>query len=158
MFNAGIFLRLFARTRASASRIQMPPEPLLLLGMAAAPTSMCMSAGYFTIVVVICVYQGICSHAPRVETRAAKSIRCSIRSPAPGMMINLKHAILTLLTCANLPPSYGTVWLDIEGPQYWMDQGSNQAFFSGLIGELQNRGANIGVYTVSGLLSDRLRQ
>ena len=29
-----------------------------------------------------------------------------------------------------------------------MDQGSNQAFFSGLIGELQNRGARIGVYTV----------
>ena len=97
---------------------------------------------------------GICSHAPRVVTPLAKSIRCSIRSPVPGLILRVDCWKLT----KRHIHSYGRVWLDIEGIEYWMDQGSNQAFFSGLIGELQNRGANIGVYTVSGLLSDRLRQ
>ena len=65
---------------------------------------------------------------------------------------------------------YGTVWLDIEGPQYWSTtQSTNQAFFtcvqasltvnfsyafvfSGLVNELNNKGQTIGVYT-SGLQS-----
>ena len=43
--------------------------------------------------------------------------------------------------------SFGRVWLDIEGPQYWRDQASNQAFFEDLVSEGQHLGLNLGVYT-----------
>jgi len=43
---------------------------------------------------------------------------------------------------------WGTVWLDIEGPQYWYsDTGSNQAFFNDLVSGAQSAGATVGVYT-----------
>jgi len=42
---------------------------------------------------------------------------------------------------------YGMLWFDIEGPAYWMDQGSNQAFFNGLVSQAQAMGVTIGVYT-----------
>ncbi len=43
--------------------------------------------------------------------------------------------------------TYGTVWLDIEGPQYWGSESTNQAFFSALASELKSKGQNVGVYT-----------
>jgi len=43
--------------------------------------------------------------------------------------------------------TYGMLWFDIEGSQYWMDQGSNQAFFNGLVAQAQAMGVVIGVYT-----------
>jgi predicted signal transduction protein with EAL and GGDEF domain len=39
------------------------------------------------------------------------------------------------------------IWLDIEGPQYWMDQGSNQQFFSEMVAEANALGVHLGVYT-----------
>jgi len=46
------------------------------------------------------------------------------------------------------PATYGMVWLDIEGPQYWSgDQGANRDFFNGLVSALQGAGQYIGVYT-----------
>lgn len=43
--------------------------------------------------------------------------------------------------------NYGMVWLDIEGPQYWMSQSENVAFFESLVAGLKAEGAHIGVYT-----------
>eukprot|EP00042_Codosiga_hollandica_P023982 m.98181 g.98181 ORF g.98181 m.98181 type:complete len:219 (+) comp51387_c0_seq2:3-659(+) len=44
--------------------------------------------------------------------------------------------------------TYGMVWLDIEGPQYWSTSTStNQQFFQSLVSELKAKGQNIGVYT-----------
>jgi len=43
--------------------------------------------------------------------------------------------------------TFGMLWLDIEGSQYWMDQGSNQQFFSGLVAQAQDMGVHLGVYT-----------
>jgi len=37
--------------------------------------------------------------------------------------------------------------LDIEGPQYWMDQTSNRNFFSGLLDGARARNQKIGIYT-----------
>lgn len=45
------------------------------------------------------------------------------------------------------PHSFGTIWLDIEGPQYWGDQSANIAFIKGLIAGAQAHGLTIGVYT-----------
>jgi len=43
---------------------------------------------------------------------------------------------------------YGMIWLDIEGSQYWYaNQGSNQAFFQGLVNQLRARGVHFGIYT-----------
>lgn len=42
---------------------------------------------------------------------------------------------------------YGMFWLDIEGPQYWMDPVSNQAFLNELIAEVHNQGQTLGIYT-----------
>eukprot|EP00029_Vermamoeba_vermiformis_P012960 TRINITY_DN78_c0_g1_i1.p1 TRINITY_DN78_c0_g1~~TRINITY_DN78_c0_g1_i1.p1 ORF type:complete len:209 (-),score=36.46 TRINITY_DN78_c0_g1_i1:98-724(-) len=43
--------------------------------------------------------------------------------------------------------SFGMLWLDIEGSQYWMDQASNRDFFSGLVQQAQAMGIHLGVYT-----------
>eukprot|EP00054_Salpingoeca_dolichothecata_P031787 m.264614 g.264614 ORF g.264614 m.264614 type:complete len:284 (-) comp28033_c0_seq1:44-895(-) len=46
------------------------------------------------------------------------------------------------------PASYGTVWLDIEGTQYWHSSTSeNVAFFNGLVDALAAHAQIIGVYT-----------
>jgi GH25 family lysozyme M1 (1,4-beta-N-acetylmuramidase) len=42
---------------------------------------------------------------------------------------------------------YGMFWFDIEGPQYWNDQASNQAWLSEAISTAQSLGQNIGIYT-----------
>ena len=42
---------------------------------------------------------------------------------------------------------FGTLWLDIEGTEYWTDQASNRRFFDGLVQQAQSMGLNIGVYT-----------
>eukprot|EP01138_Halocafeteria_seosinensis_P011080 gb/GECG01011316.1/.p1 GENE.gb/GECG01011316.1/~~gb/GECG01011316.1/.p1 ORF type:complete len:169 (+),score=7.92 gb/GECG01011316.1/:1-507(+) len=49
----------------------------------------------------------------------------------------------------NSPPkTYGMVWLDIEGPQYWSGSVTdNRNFFNGLVSELEKHGQVIGVYT-----------
>jgi len=47
----------------------------------------------------------------------------------------------------NFQCVFGMLWLDIEGPQYWMDQGSNVAFFDGLVQQAQAMGIVLGVYT-----------
>lgn len=38
------------------------------------------------------------------------------------------------------PGSYGRVWLDIEGTQYWGSQTSNREFFNGLVSALKSHG------------------
>jgi len=43
--------------------------------------------------------------------------------------------------------NFGMVWFDIEGPAYWMDQGSNQAFFNAMVSQAQSMGVNLGIYT-----------
>lgn len=47
------------------------------------------------------------------------------------------------------PHSFGMVWLDIEGPQYWGSQSSNRDFIQGLINEANamGLGSHLGVYT-----------
>eukprot|EP00055_Hartaetosiga_balthica_P011607 m.53345 g.53345 ORF g.53345 m.53345 type:complete len:169 (-) comp7663_c0_seq2:169-675(-) len=46
------------------------------------------------------------------------------------------------------PATYGMLWLDIEGPQYWSkSQGTNQAFFNGLVSRAKSHGIPLGVYT-----------
>ncbi|EDQ85402.1 uncharacterized protein MONBRDRAFT_21722 [Monosiga brevicollis MX1] len=46
------------------------------------------------------------------------------------------------------PGSFGMIWFDIEGTQYWSsDQQSNRDFFSGLVSEAKALGLSIGVYT-----------
>jgi len=47
----------------------------------------------------------------------------------------------------NFQCQFGMLWLDIEGPQYWMDQGSNVAFFDGLVQQASAMGVTIGIYT-----------
>eukprot|EP01089_Gocevia_fonbrunei_P014493 TRINITY_DN3983_c0_g1_i7.p1 TRINITY_DN3983_c0_g1~~TRINITY_DN3983_c0_g1_i7.p1 ORF type:complete len:216 (-),score=55.47 TRINITY_DN3983_c0_g1_i7:314-961(-) len=42
---------------------------------------------------------------------------------------------------------YGMIWLDIEGPQYWMGQAANREFFSGLLSSLHGHGAHVGIYS-----------
>jgi GH25 family lysozyme M1 (1,4-beta-N-acetylmuramidase) len=43
--------------------------------------------------------------------------------------------------------TFGTLWLDIEGTQYWKDQSYNQNFFTGLVKQAQAMGLKLGVYT-----------
>jgi hypothetical protein len=45
------------------------------------------------------------------------------------------------------PHSYGMLWLDIEGPQYWMTQAENREFFEGLKAGAAAHGIVLGVYT-----------
>jgi len=46
--------------------------------------------------------------------------------------------------------TFGMVWLDIEGTQYWYsNQTSNQSFFAGLVSECSALGLVCGVYTSS---------
>eukprot|EP01147_Barroeca_monosierra_P008577 gene8577-10279_t len=46
------------------------------------------------------------------------------------------------------PKSYGMLWLDIEGPQYWTSsQTENRNFFSGLVSQAKAHGIPLGVYT-----------
>eukprot|EP00048_Salpingoeca_helianthica_P015829 m.228805 g.228805 ORF g.228805 m.228805 type:complete len:237 (+) comp17602_c0_seq1:22-732(+) len=46
------------------------------------------------------------------------------------------------------PATYGMVWLDIEGTQYWSgDVNYNRNFFSALVARLQAQGQYVGVYT-----------
>lgn len=43
--------------------------------------------------------------------------------------------------------TFGMLWLDIEGTDYWMDMGSNQAFFNELVSGISATGVHAGVYT-----------
>eukprot|EP01116_Phalansterium_solitarium_P017426 TRINITY_DN4290_c0_g1_i2.p1 TRINITY_DN4290_c0_g1~~TRINITY_DN4290_c0_g1_i2.p1 ORF type:complete len:214 (-),score=80.96 TRINITY_DN4290_c0_g1_i2:160-801(-) len=44
--------------------------------------------------------------------------------------------------------SYGMIWLDIEGPQYWSsDKQANINFISGLISQAKAMGVHLGIYT-----------
>jgi hypothetical protein len=45
--------------------------------------------------------------------------------------------------------SYGMVWLDIEGPQYWhSSQATNRQFYEEMVNAARNTfGKKIGVYT-----------
>jgi len=43
--------------------------------------------------------------------------------------------------------TFGMLWLDIEGTQYWMGQTANRAFFEGLVHEAQAMGVVLGVYS-----------
>ncbi|EDQ85403.1 uncharacterized protein MONBRDRAFT_34277 [Monosiga brevicollis MX1] len=46
------------------------------------------------------------------------------------------------------PGSFGMVWLDIEGSQYWSsDKETNRKFFDGLVSEGKKHGLKLGVYT-----------
>eukprot|EP00050_Salpingoeca_kvevrii_P010128 m.6746 g.6746 ORF g.6746 m.6746 type:complete len:310 (+) comp2649_c0_seq2:251-1180(+) len=46
------------------------------------------------------------------------------------------------------PATYGMVWLDIEGPQYWSSSHTNnQNFFNGLVNALKSAGQHFGVYS-----------
>lgn len=46
------------------------------------------------------------------------------------------------------PHTYGRLWLDIEGPQYWSSsQTSNRNFIQGLIDEANSLGLALGIYT-----------
>jgi len=46
------------------------------------------------------------------------------------------------------PGSYGMLWFDIEGTQYWQSsQSENQAFFNGLVSAGRSAGISMGVYT-----------
>jgi len=42
---------------------------------------------------------------------------------------------------------FGMLWLDIEGPQYWMGVAANRDFFAGLVSEAKAAGVHLGVYT-----------
>jgi len=44
---------------------------------------------------------------------------------------------------------YTTMWLDIEGSQYWGSQSSNQQFFEDMVNAGRSAGVNLGVYTSS---------
>jgi len=43
--------------------------------------------------------------------------------------------------------TYGMMWFDIEGTQYWMGQAANQQFFQDLISEGKKLGLKIGIYS-----------
>jgi len=43
--------------------------------------------------------------------------------------------------------TFGMLWFDIEGPQYWMGQEDNQVFMNGLIAEGRAMGVNLGIYS-----------
>jgi hypothetical protein len=47
----------------------------------------------------------------------------------------------------NAGARYGMFWFDIEGPQYWRDQGFNRAFMSEALSAARNLGQKIGIYT-----------
>jgi len=42
---------------------------------------------------------------------------------------------------------FSTMWLDIEGSQYWGSQSSNQAFFADMVSAAKSHGVNVAVYT-----------
>lgn len=45
------------------------------------------------------------------------------------------------------PHSFGMIWFDIEGPQYWGARDNNIAFIQGLINEAESLGLHVGIYT-----------
>ncbi|EGD80171.1 glycoside hydrolase family 25 protein [Salpingoeca rosetta] len=46
------------------------------------------------------------------------------------------------------PHTYGMLWLDIEGPQYWTSsKEKNREFFKGLVERAKHHGIKVGVYT-----------
>ena len=54
---------------------------------------------------------------------------------------NVKHA-----NPSHGPNTFGTVWIDIEGTQYWRDESYNRNFLQGIMNELAAKGVTTGIY------------
>lgn len=74
--------------------------------------------------------------------------------PSAGNPAGQVDSMLNYLAGFNIhsggspPGTYGMVWLDIEGTQYWhSSQSENRDFFSGLLNQLVAKGQHVGVYT-----------
>lgn len=63
-----------------------------------------------------------------------------------SMLSYLKQYNVTHHTPSKPPNTFGTVWIDIEGPQYWGSQSENRDFLSGMISELKSNGVAVGIY------------
>eukprot|EP00049_Salpingoeca_infusionum_P017566 m.353485 g.353485 ORF g.353485 m.353485 type:complete len:243 (+) comp16772_c0_seq1:62-790(+) len=74
--------------------------------------------------------------------------------PTAGNPQGQVSSAINALAAAGISPSkpapntFGMLWLDIEGPQYWTSsQSENQAFFQGLVSQAKAMGIRLGVYT-----------
>jgi hypothetical protein len=70
----------------------------------------------------------------------------------PASQVDQLLAYLNSYNISNVPSgkgpnTYGTLWFDIEGPQYWGSQSANVAFIQGLIAQGRARGISLGVYS-----------
>ena len=74
--------------------------------------------------------------------------------PSAGNPAGQVDAMVNNLAKYNIKPgnakpgTYGMLWLDIEGSQYWSkDHTTNRNFFSGLVSRAKSHGIHVGVYT-----------
>lgn len=64
-----------------------------------------------------------------------------------SMVSYLKHYNITNRSPYGPPHTYGMLWFDIEGTQYWGSQAANNQFIKGLLSEAERQNIHIGVYT-----------
>jgi len=72
--------------------------------------------------------------------------KCS--ASASNQMTNMINSLKSAgCTQGSGKGTFGKVWLDIEGTQYWPAQSSAQAFFNGLLSACKSLSLNCGVYS-----------
>jgi len=115
------------------------------------------SSGYTY--VIVRAYQSTGSPDPNCAKTVANAHSAGMSSvdvymfPCPKCSTSAATQVQQMVTSLkNNNVNYGTVWLDIEGSQYWSTSTTtNQNFFNGLVSQLKTEigSAKIGVYTSS---------
>lgn len=78
-------------------------------------------------------------------------LRCRVEKGVEVSQLHVLHDLQVRFSGHDLqygpPHSFGMIWFDIEGPQYWGSQHDNIVFIQGLINEAEAQGLHIGIYT-----------
>jgi len=67
--------------------------------------------------------------------------------PCPHCGDGAKQIRETIAFLKSAGAKFDTLWLDIEGKQYWKDTAFNRAFFEDMVKQLQSAGQKFGVYS-----------
>jgi len=67
--------------------------------------------------------------------------------PCPHCGDGAKQIRESLAFLKSAGAHFDTIWLDIEGKQYWKDAAYNKAFFEDMVKQLKSAGQKFGIYT-----------